>query len=116
MALAINLTVDAGSDYSIAWPLDEVPSGQALAQATLVATDPATGSAVISKTITSSELAGVGAITDTGISSGEAVFRFDLTPSDTGACSPGVRYPLEITRTSAAQKTHVYSRGVLVAR
>lgn len=71
--------------------------------------------ALISKSITTTTVSGVGVIQDTGITDAIALLLFWLTPTDTNILTPFSEYPYSIKVALNNNKVYTPERGVIVA-
>ena len=88
----------AGDDLEVERMITAIPEGITITTAWLMVKRKYTDSdvkAIISKTITSNNTAGIGWIEDTG-ATGEGTLRFYLTPEDTALLNPLSEYPYSI--------------------
>lgn len=109
--------VTQGDDLDLTRTIPGLPSGQSLTTAWLMvktrASD-ADAAALISKTITTTNVAGVGQITDAG-ASGTAQLLFNLTAADTRALPPATPLALSVKVKLANGKEGTTELGTLTA-
>lgn len=107
----------AGDDLEVERMITDIPEGITIVTAWLMVKRKYTDSddkAIISKTITSGNTAGIGWIENTG-TSGEGTLRFYLTPLETAILNPLSEYPYSIKIKLSNGIVNTPEVGVIIA-
>lgn len=115
------LTITIGDDFSVRRFVNDIPNGQAVAQATwtvkpltaFYTTGDAT--AVWQKTINQTDNPNAGQLEDSGGVSRQASLRWDGTNLESSLLTPGFEYVYDMSIVSTAGKKFTMERGMLVA-
>jgi hypothetical protein len=114
------ITITVGDDFGEIRPIEDVPNGQALAQATWTVKPLEnfydTGDALVlwKKTVTTADTVNVGQIEDAGGLTGEGRVRWEGTASESLLGVPGREYIYDMEVVSTAGKRRTYERGMVV--
>jgi hypothetical protein len=115
------IIITVGDDFGETRPIEDVPAGQALAQATWTVKplenfyDPGDTTVVWKKTVTTADLVNIGQIEDAGGLTGEGRVRWEGTSSESLLLVPGREYIYDMEVVSTAGKRRTYERGMIVA-
>jgi uncharacterized protein len=115
------ITITVGDDFGATRTMNDIPNGQALAQATWTVkrledfAAPGDATAVWQKTITTADVANTGQIEDSGAITRVARLRWDGTYLESLLLIPGREYVYDMQVVSTAGKQFTMERGMLVA-
>jgi hypothetical protein len=115
------ITITVGDDFGATRTMNDIPNGQALAQATWTVkrledfAAPGDATAVWQKTITTADVANTGQIEDSGAITRVARLRWDGTYLESLLLVPGREYVYDMQVVSTAGKQFTMERGMLVA-
>lgn len=121
MAIVRSSLVEGGITRGDAFPIRRwviVPTGLTVTKAWLTIKadiDDDDGSALVQKTITSSNVAGTGQIEKTGAALGRALLRFDFVNTDTGALSAGEDHYWDLQVLLSDGQRHTLEGGMVSA-
>jgi hypothetical protein len=115
------IIITIGDDFGETRPIEDVPTGQALAQATWTVKplenfyDPGDTTVVWKKTVTTADAVNIGQIEDAGGLTGEGRVRWEGTSAESLLLVPGREYIYDMEVVSTAGKRRTYERGMIVA-